>query len=595
MTALEDTEPQYFEAYLDIETTGLSPKYNEITVIGIYLCNGAETQFIQLVGDDISDVSLMKALEGADVIYTYNGKSFDLPFIHSCLGINLASLFAHHDLMYDCWRNNLYGGFKAVERQLGIHRRLTEVNGYEAVKLWWRYMDYFDLDALDTLLEYNKEDVINLKALKETLFQSPAKTGQREVAKMATLGNRRDANPIIVNPDGSTTKIRRFAFTETKLEEGWLQDLIENNPEVLPVAEIEPVFAPLVSIGREVETSVGYIDNLFLSPQGYLTIVETKLWRNPEARRQVVGQIIDYATDVSQWTYEQLENHVREYNKQYRGCERGIIDSIKLIEDIDEAEEQVIVDTISRNLQYGKFLLLVVGDGIRESVEAMADFLQQTPQLHFTLALVELQVYELKERTKRLLVIPQIIARTKEITRAVVRVEAKEIQSIHVEVDTEIRAPGGKKPPPRRPPITEEAFFDVLGNHVQPEDVRFARKLKQDMEKRGCQIEWKQSSFVVKMSDPGESGQRLSLLVVPKDGQTYIRGEFRNQLRSVGIPEQIAIDYSRESSRLFKDCEVTIDGNWSRPISLSELRQHYADFVSVIQKTIDNIRAASNE
>jgi len=215
--------------------------------------------------------------------------------------------------------------------------------------------------------------------------------------------------------------------------------------------------------------------------------------------------------------------------------------------------------------------------------------------LHFTLALVELQVYELKERPKRLLIIPQIIARTKEITRAVVRVEAKEIQSIHVEVDTEIRAPGGEKPPPRRPPITEEAFFDVLGNHVQPEDVRFAIKLKQDMEKRGCQIEWKQSSFVVKMRDPGESGQRLSLLVVPKDGQTYIRGEFRNQLRSVGIPEQIAIDYSRESSRLFKDCEVTIDGNWSRPISLSELRQHYADFVSVIQKTIDNIRAASNE
>ena len=594
MTTLENVAHQRVEAYLDIETTGLSPTYDEITVVGIHLCSETDTKFIQLVGRDVTADNILEALRGVSVIYTYNGKSFDLPFIHSCLGINLASLFAHHDLMYDCWRYNLYGGFKAVERQLGIHRRLTEVNGYEAVKLWRRYVDYFDLDALDTLLEYNKEDVINLKILKETLPQSPAKTGQREV-EMVISEKRRDGNPIIVNPDGSTTKIRRIAFTEKMFEEGWLQDLIEENLEVLPISEIEPIFAPLVSIGREVETSVGYIDNLFLSPQGYLTIVETKLWRNPEARRQVVGQIIDYATDVSQWTYEQLENHVREYNKQYRGCERGIIDSIKLIEDIDEAEEQVIVDTISRNLQYGKFLLLVVGDGIRESVEAMADFLQQTPQLHFTLALVELQVYELKERTKRLLVIPQIIVRTKEITRAVVRVEAKEIQSIHVEVDTEIRAPGGEKPPPRRPPITEEAFFDVLGNHVQPEDVRFAIKLKQDMEKRGCQIEWKQSSFVVKMSDPGESGQRLSLLVVPKDGQTYIRGEFRNQLRSVGIPEQIAIDYSRESSRLFKDCEVTIDGNWSRPISLSELRQHYADFVSVIQKTIDNIRAASNE
>jgi len=72
--------------------------------------------------------------------------------------------------MYDCWRNNLYGGLKAVERQLGIERSLKEVGGYEAVRLWWRYVDYFDTDALSTLLEYNKEDVLNLRVLKEMLL-----------------------------------------------------------------------------------------------------------------------------------------------------------------------------------------------------------------------------------------------------------------------------------------------------------------------------------------------------------------------------------------------------------------------------------------
>lgn len=157
MTALEDTEPQYFEAYLDIETTGLSPWYSEITVVGIHLCNRDDTRFIQLVGKDITVNNILEALQGVSVIYTYNGKLFDLPFIHYRLGINLAGLFEHHDLMFDCWKNNLYGGFKAVERQLSIERRLTEINGYEAVRLWWRYIDYFDLDALNTLLEYNKE------------------------------------------------------------------------------------------------------------------------------------------------------------------------------------------------------------------------------------------------------------------------------------------------------------------------------------------------------------------------------------------------------------------------------------------------------
>jgi len=43
--------------------------------------------------------------------------------------------------MYDCWSKNLYGGLKAVERQLGIERHLKDVNGYEAVRLWWKYVD----------------------------------------------------------------------------------------------------------------------------------------------------------------------------------------------------------------------------------------------------------------------------------------------------------------------------------------------------------------------------------------------------------------------------------------------------------------------
>lgn len=157
------------EAYLDIETTGLSPNYDGITVIGIHICDGDGTRFIQLVGKDITANSILEALQGVSIIYTYNGQSFDLPFIHVHLRINLAEIFKHHDLMYDCWRNNLYGGFKAVERQLGIERKLVEINGYEAVRLWWRYIESFDLDALNTLLEYNKEDVLNLKKLKEVL------------------------------------------------------------------------------------------------------------------------------------------------------------------------------------------------------------------------------------------------------------------------------------------------------------------------------------------------------------------------------------------------------------------------------------------
>jgi uncharacterized protein YprB with RNaseH-like and TPR domain len=160
----------FIEAYLDIETTGLSQWHDEITVIGIHICNGEAANFVQLVGEDITAENILETLDGVDIIHTYNGSRFDLPFIDSRLGINLAKLFKHRDLMYDCWNRSLYGGFKVVERQLGIVRKLTEVNGYEAVKLWWRYVNDYDEEALAILLEYNKEDVINLKTLKEKLI-----------------------------------------------------------------------------------------------------------------------------------------------------------------------------------------------------------------------------------------------------------------------------------------------------------------------------------------------------------------------------------------------------------------------------------------
>jgi len=586
------------EAYLDIETTGLSPTYDAITVIGIYLTDGSSHRIVQLVGEEVTRANLLEALQGVGVIYTYNGSGFDLPFIRTLLGVDLTEDFKHHDLMLDCWKNNLYGGFKAVEVQLGIGREMKGVNGREAVKLWWRYRIDNDQDALAMLLKYNEEDVMNLDTLRERLSigrndltYTEYTNMERRETEMAVLGNRRGGNPIVLNLDDSIANPRRVPFTEKMFEEGWLQDLIEDHPELLPIAEIEPAFAPVVSVGREVATASGYIDNLLLSPQGYLTIVETKLWRNPEARREVVGQIIDYAKDVSRWTFVELESKLQGYNIQRCQSNLGILDSLRQIEDIDESEEQIIIDTISRNLHTGRFLLLVVGEGIRESVEEMADFLQQTPQLHFTLALVELQIYELGAKgNKPLLVIPQIVARTREITRAVVRVEGKAIESVKVEVDTEITT---AEKPAKRFTLSEEDFFNTLRQRVDAEDVEFAHQIIEDVQGLGCKIDWQQASFAVKLRDPAGSGQNLSLLVVKKDGLTYLRAELPEQLRSMGLPEQIASDYFRESSQLFVGNGRMLSESASKAVSLKELRQQYKEFVFVLQKTINRIREAS--
>ncbi len=164
--------PPELEAYLDIETTGLYVGYSEITVVGIYLASSVQESVIQLVGDKITGDAILESLEGVSALYTYNGSRFDLPFIRASKGVDLVTRFNHCDLMYHCWKNKLYGGLKKVETCLGIDRQTKGVNGYLAVKLWWQYVNNYDQTALRTLLDYNKEDIINLKVLKEHLLKA---------------------------------------------------------------------------------------------------------------------------------------------------------------------------------------------------------------------------------------------------------------------------------------------------------------------------------------------------------------------------------------------------------------------------------------
>jgi uncharacterized protein len=158
-----------YRAYIDIETTGLSRRNSDLTVIGIGLENGSSIQVIQLLDDDIEQNKLFSVIKGVDEIYSYNGRGFDLPFIREKLGIDLNAHFRHTDLMYDCWKHKLKGGLKVVERLLGIQRQLTGVDGYMAVRLWWDYVNNLNQESLKKLLLYNREDVTNLKVLRQKL------------------------------------------------------------------------------------------------------------------------------------------------------------------------------------------------------------------------------------------------------------------------------------------------------------------------------------------------------------------------------------------------------------------------------------------
>lgn len=195
------------------------------------------------------------------------------------------------------------------------------------------------------------------------------------------------------------------------LPESDLQELVHNHPEALPIEEIDPSFAGAVSICRELNTPAGPIDNFLITPTGLPVLVECKLWRNPQARREVVGQVLDYAKELARWTSADIEREAAR-----RGV-TSIIDRVReRYPDVDEASFH---DTLTSSLDQGRCLLLIVGDGVREGVEAIFDHLRDQGALHFSFGLVEMPVFELPNGAK--LATPRIIARTAVNIRDVVR------------------------------------------------------------------------------------------------------------------------------------------------------------------------------
>ncbi|MFB6219765.1 MAG: ribonuclease H-like domain-containing protein [Halobacteriaceae archaeon] len=147
--------------FFDIETTGLDRHANRVTTVSAH--QGGETTTL-VRGRDLTREALADLLD-APLLVTFNGRKFDAPFLAESFGVELDA--PHVDLMYPCRRLGLTGGLKPVERELGIERE-DDVDGREAVELWYRYEDG-DRDALDRLVRYNRRDAENLRTVMEVV------------------------------------------------------------------------------------------------------------------------------------------------------------------------------------------------------------------------------------------------------------------------------------------------------------------------------------------------------------------------------------------------------------------------------------------
>jgi hypothetical protein len=292
---------------------------------------------------------------------------------------------------------------------------------------------------------------------------------------------------------GTARALDRLSFAVREHDERWLQRLIYRFPQLLPVREIEPAFGSLVPVCIELPTPVGSIDNLYVTGTGNLAIAECKLWKNPEARRQVVAQIIDYAHSMARWGYKELESAIRSGTRPDDEKISGGLFS--LVSEDSELDEPAFGDAVSRNLRLGRILLLIVGDGIKEGVETLTEYLQMHAGFHFTLGIVEMAVFRLPP--EGFLVQPRILARTVNIERGIVRLSDEHVRIEPLEDDV------SRASSTRRTSISEDQLFESLAVAAPLVGEALNRFLK-DAEELGVFVEPATKSLQIRWRGPDD-------------------------------------------------------------------------------------------
>ena len=145
--------------FFDIETTGLSQHRDRVTTVSFHR-DGETTTLVQ--GRDLTRENVRQQFDAADLLLTFNGKRFDVPFLETSFDLGVET--PHLDLMYPCKKVGLTGGLKPIEEELGIARDGPDISGRDAVRLWHEY-EAGDESSLEKLVSYNRDDTVNLKRL----------------------------------------------------------------------------------------------------------------------------------------------------------------------------------------------------------------------------------------------------------------------------------------------------------------------------------------------------------------------------------------------------------------------------------------------
>ncbi len=183
---------------------------------------------------------------------------------------------------------------------------------------------------------------------------------------------------FILDENQSLVELKEKGFvTEDKF-----QELLENYPKLISGSQINPdnprkwiLISREFGVPKEEQGSnIWSLDHLFIDQDGIPTLVEVKRSTDTRIRREVVGQMLDYASNaVTYWSIEEIKYKYKIY------CEENNIDSeIKIQEFVGETEDiDKFWNTVETNLKAGKIRMLFIADKIPKELQRIIEFLNE--------------------------------------------------------------------------------------------------------------------------------------------------------------------------------------------------------------------------
>jgi hypothetical protein len=296
------------------------------------------------------------------------------------------------------------------------------------------------------------------------------------------------------------------------------------------------------------------------------------LQKYPEAKREVLAQTIDYASELSKWSFGRFDQEVRKYNQ------KGVIELIQSTLDLD-VDELPTEDQITKNLRLGRSLVLIVGDQIRASLIDTLNYVNRYPHLATNVGLIELQCYWLPTQPTDMIVVPSVIAKTEIVERSIVQVNITPDIAHTLTVEQITTKPGGED----GGALSADAYWEAM-KQKSPASVPPSRKVWEHVGTyKNIRMKMRRTAAVARMDLP-ESDQRLSLFFIDTNGILTCWPEtILAQLQNAGLDQALGRTYINDLSGLL--------ARRSKKLSIFEQieKVDVDTFITVVDEFIGNV------